>query len=49
MNPIKTQIKHYVETVQQFSDVRVLVIGDVMLDAYLSCKAIGIADDAPHD
>jgi D-beta-D-heptose 7-phosphate kinase/D-beta-D-heptose 1-phosphate adenosyltransferase len=47
MNPIKTQIKHYVETVQQFSDVRVLVIGDVMLDAYLSCKAIGIADDAP--
>ena len=47
MSPIKTQIKHYVETVQQFSDVRVLVIGDVMLDAYLSCKAIGIADDAP--
>lgn len=36
-----------IELIQQFPHAKVLVIGDVMLDCYLRCRAIDIADEAP--
>jgi rfaE bifunctional protein kinase chain/domain len=36
-----------VEIVRAFSGVELLVVGDVLLDTYLSCNALGVADEAP--
>ncbi len=42
-----TQVKSSLECVRRISGVRVLVLGDVMLDTYLDCRALGVADEAP--
>ncbi len=44
---METRVQRSLERIQGFSGVRVLVIGDVMLDTYLHCRAIGVADEAP--
>ena len=44
---METQVKSSLEWVRRISGVRVLVLGDVMLDTYLACRALGVADEAP--
>jgi len=36
-----------VEIIHAFSAVELLVVGDVLLDTYLSCDTLGVADEAP--
>lgn len=36
-----------IEIVESFSRLEILVVGDVLLDTYLGCNALGIADEAP--
>ncbi len=35
------------ESLQQFRDLRVLVVGDVVIDRYVQCDAMGIASESP--
>lgn len=35
------------QLVQAFSKAQVLVVGDIILDSYLDCRAIGVASEAP--
>lgn len=35
------------QTMNRFRDLRVLVVGDIVIDRYVSCDAIGIASEAP--
>lgn len=35
------------EIIEGFQATRILVVGDVLLDTYLSCKALGVANEAP--
>lgn len=35
------------ETLDRFRDLHVLVVGDVVLDRYVQCDAIGVASEAP--
>ena len=44
---METQVKSSLEWVRRISGMRVLVLGDVMLDTYLACRALGVADEAP--
>ena len=44
---METRVQSSLERIQGFSSVRVLVIGDLMLDTYLHCQALGVADEAP--
>ena len=36
-----------VEIIHAFSSVELLVVGDVLLDTYLSCDTLGVANEAP--
>lgn len=44
---MEARVKNSLECIRRISGVRVLVVGDVMLDAYLACRALGVADEAP--
>lgn len=44
---MEAQAKSSLERIRRISGVRVLVVGDVMLDTYLGCRALGVADEAP--
>src|SRR5438309_501197 len=35
------------ELIEGFRNARVLVLGDVILDVYLDCEALGVANEAP--
>ena len=41
------RVKNSLECIRRISGARVLVVGDVMLDTYLACRALGVADEAP--
>jgi D-beta-D-heptose 7-phosphate kinase/D-beta-D-heptose 1-phosphate adenosyltransferase len=36
-----------VEIIHAFPSVQILVVGDVLLDTYLSCNSLGVANEAP--
>ena len=44
---MEARVKSSLECIRRISGVRVLVVGDVMLDTYLDCRALGVADEAP--
>lgn len=44
---MEARAKTSLERIRRISGVRVLVVGDVMLDTYLGCRALGVADEAP--
>lgn len=44
---MEAQVKSSLDCIRRISGVRVLVVGDVMLDTYLACRALGVADEAP--
>lgn len=44
---METRVKSSLECVRRISGARMLVLGDVMLDTYLDCRALGVADEAP--
>ena len=44
---MEAQVKSSLERIRRISGARVLVVGDVMLDTYLACRALGVADEAP--
>ena len=44
---MEAQVKSSLECIRRISGARVLVVGDVMLDTYLDCRALGVADEAP--
>ncbi|MDE2756967.1 MAG: bifunctional ADP-heptose synthase [Acidobacteriota bacterium] len=44
---MEARVKNSLECIRRISGARVLVVGDVMLDTYLSCRALGVADEAP--
>ena len=44
---MEAQVKSNLECIRRISGVRLLVVGDVMLDTYLDCRALGVADEAP--
>ena len=44
---MEAQVKNSLERIRRISGARVLVVGDVMLDTYLACRALGVADEAP--
>jgi len=39
--------KEALERIRRFPSVRLLVLGDVFLDTYLDCRALGVANEAP--
>ena len=44
---MEARVKNSLECIRRISGARVLVVGDVMLDTYLACRALGVADEAP--
>ena len=44
---MEARVKSSLECIRRISGARVLVVGDVMLDTYLACRALGVADEAP--
>lgn len=44
---MEARVDSSLDCVRRISGVRVLVVGDVMLDTYLACRALGVADEAP--
>ena len=44
---MEARVNNSLERIRQISGARVLVVGDVMLDTYLACRALGVADEAP--
>jgi rfaE bifunctional protein kinase chain/domain len=44
MSPLTQEL---LQLVQAFSKAQVLVVGDLILDSYLECRAIGVANEAP--
>ena len=44
---MEARVKNSLECIRRISGARVLVVGDVMLDSYLACRALGVADEAP--
>ena len=39
--------ERYSDLIRRFPTAQILVIGDVILDTYLDCKALGVANEAP--
>ena len=44
---MEARVENSLECIRRISGARVLVVGDVMLDTYLACRALGVADEAP--
>lgn len=44
---MEARVNNSLECIRRISGARVLVVGDVMLDTYLACRALGVADEAP--
>lgn len=44
---MEARVKSSLQCIRRIAGVRVLVVGDVMLDTYLGCRALGVADEAP--
>lgn len=44
---MEARVKSSLQCIRRITGVRVLVVGDVMLDTYLGCRALGVADEAP--
>jgi D-beta-D-heptose 7-phosphate kinase/D-beta-D-heptose 1-phosphate adenosyltransferase len=44
---MKVNKDRLVEIIRAFSGVELLVIGDLILDSYLECRALGVANEAP--
>lgn len=44
---MEARVKSSLECIRRISGAQVLVVGDVMLDTYLACRALGVADEAP--
>ena len=44
---LKVSKDRLAEIIQAFTGVELLVIGDLILDSYLECRALGVANEAP--
>lgn len=44
---LKVHKDRQAEIIRAFSGVEVLVVGDLVLDTYLECRALGVANEAP--
>jgi rfaE bifunctional protein kinase chain/domain len=44
---MSTLTQKLLQLVEAFSKAQVLVVGDLILDSYLECRAIGVANEAP--